>query len=503
MAKAKKDNTAEIGFEEKIWAAADKLRGNVDPSEYKNVVLGLIFLKYISDKFDLRHAELVAEGDGFEEDKDEYIAENIFWVPSNARWDVIASAAHTPNIGMTIDEAMRAIEESNPRLKGILPKNFAREELDQRKLGGVVDLFTNVSMADKGDTRDILGRTYEYCLAMFAANEGKNAGQFYTPSCIVRTLVEVLQPFKGRVYDPCCGSGGMFVQSAKFVENHAGNINDISVYGQESNPTTWKLATMNLAIRGIDANLGGYAADTFFEDRHKNERFDYILANPPFNLKDWGGDKLTEDPRWGYGVPPEGNANFAWIQHMIHHLSNKGKIALVLANGALSSQSSGEGDIRQKIIEADLVEGIVAMPAQLFYSTQIPVSLWFLNKKKPQAGKTLFIDARNMGTMVSRKLREFTEDDIRTIADTFVAFENGTLEAQKGFSAIASLDEVAKQDFILTPGRYVGIGDAEDDGISFEEKMQTLTSELGALFSESHNLEIQIKKSLENLGFKI
>lgn len=501
MAKAKKDNTAEIGFEEKIWAAADKLRGNVDPSEYKNVVLGLIFLKYISDKFDLRHAELVEDGDGFEEDIDEYIAENIFWVPANARWDVIASTAHTPNIGMTIDEAMRAIEESNPRLKGILPKNFAREELDQRKLGGVVDLFTNVSMADKGDTRDILGRTYEYCLAMFAVNEGKNAGQFYTPSCIVRTLVEVLQPFKGRVYDPCCGSGGMFVQSAKFVENHAGNINDISVYGQESNPTTWKLATMNLAIRGIDANLGGYAADTFFEDRHKNERFDYILANPPFNLKDWGGDKLTEDPRWSYGVPPEVNANFAWIQHMIHHLSNKGKIALVLANGALSSQSSGEGDIRQKIIEADLVEGIVAMPAQLFYSTPIPVSLWFLNKKKTQPGKTLFIDARNMGTMVSRKLREFTENDIRTIADTFVAFENGTLEAQKGFSAIASLDEITKHDFILTPGRYVGIEDAEDDGVSFEEKMQSLTSELSQLFRESSELEVKIKESLTKLGF--
>lgn len=505
MAKSKqqKENTAEIGFEKQIWAAADKLRGNVDPAEYKNVVLGLIFLKYISDTFEIKHAQLVAEGENFEEDKDEYTAENIFWVPPEARWNVIAEAAHTPQIGLVIDKAMRRIEEENLKLKGILPKNFARPELDQRRLGGVVDLFTNVAMAEGGDSKDILGRTYEYCLAMFASQEGKNAGQFYTPSCIVRTLVEILQPFKGRVYDPCCGSGGMFVQSAKFVKNHAGNINNISVYGQESNPTTWKMAMMNLAIRGIDANLGKYAADTFFDDLHKNERFDFILANPPFNLKDWGGDKLVDDPRWDYGVPPTGNANFAWLQHMIHHLSSKGKMAVVLANGALSSQQSGEGEIRQRIIEADLVDGIVALPTQLFYSTQIPVSLWFISKNKQQPGKTLFVDARNLGTMVSRKLRELFDNDIERLAQTFEKFHDGTLENQAGFCYVATTDEIRKQDFILTPGRYVGVTTQEDDGENFEEKMTQLTKELSTLFTESENLQIQIKKNLKDLGFDI
>lgn len=503
MAKSKqqKENTAEIGFEKQIWAAADKLRGNVDPAEYKNVVLGLIFLKYISDTFEIKHAQLVAEGENFEEDKDEYTAENIFWVPPEARWNVIAAAAHTPQIGLVIDRAMRRIEEENLKLKGILPKNFARPELDQRRLGGVVDLFTNVAMAESGNSKDILGRTYEYCLAMFASQEGKNAGQFYTPSCIVRTLVEVLQPFMGRVYDPCCGSGGMFVQSAKFVETHAGSINNISVYGQESNPTTWKMAMMNLAIRGVDANLGKYAADTFFEDLHKNERFDFILANPPFNLKDWGGDKLVDDPRWDYGVPPTGNANFAWLQHMIHHLSSKGKMAVVLANGALSSQQSGEGEIRQRIIEADLVDGIVALPTQLFYSTQIPVSLWFISKNKQQPGKTLFVDARNLGTMVSRKLRELCENDIEQLAQTFEKFHDGTLENQDGFCYVATTDEIRKQDFILTPGRYVGIATQENDGENFDEKMTRLTKELSTLFTESERLQIQIKKNLKDIGF--
>lgn len=503
MAKSKqqKENTAEIGFEKQIWAAADKLRGNVDPAEYKNVVLGLIFLKYISDTFEIKHAQLVVEGENFEEDKDEYTAENIFWVPPEARWNVIAAAAHTPQIGLVIDRAMRRIEEENLKLKGILPKNFARPELDQRRLGGVVDLFTNVAMAESGNSKDILGRTYEYCLAMFASQEGKNAGQFYTPSCIVRTLVEVLQPFMGRVYDPCCGSGGMFVQSAKFVENHAGSINNISVYGQESNPTTWKMAMMNLAIRGVDANLGKYAADTFFEDLHKNERFDFILANPPFNLKDWGGDKLVDDPRWDYGVPPTGNANFAWLQHMIHHLSSKGKMAVVLANGALSSQQSGEGEIRQRIIEADLVDGIVALPTQLFYSTQIPVSLWFISKNKQQPGKTLFVDARNLGTMVSRKLRELCENDIEQLAHTFEKFHDGTLENQAGFCYVATTDEIRKQDFILTPGRYVGIATQENDGENFDEKMTRLTRELSTLFTESEHLQIQIKKNLKDIGF--
>lgn len=434
MAKAKKtDNTAEIGFEEQIWKAADKLRGNLDASEYKNVVLGLIFLKYISDKFEQRYQELVEEGEGFEEDRDEYTYQNIFFVPQEARWETIAAAAHTPEIGKVIDNAMRMIESENDSLKGVLPKNFARQELDKRRLGDVVDLFTNVKMAEKGDTRDILGRTYEYCLSKFAEKEGKNAGEFYTPACVVKTLVEVIQPLHGRVYDPCCGSGGMFVQSAEFIKRHQGNINDISVYGQESNPTTWKMATMNLAIRGISADLGKFNADTFFDDCHKNERFDYILANPPFNMKDWGGDRLKDDPRWDFGIPPEGNANFAWLQHMIHHLSRKGRLGMVLANGSLSSQTSGEGAIRKNIVDDDLVEGIIAMPGQLFYSTQIPVSLWIINKSKNQSGKTLFVDAREMGTMVTRKLREFTDEDIAKVAGALMLFVRVLLSQKKAF----------------------------------------------------------------------
>ncbi len=504
MAKAtKSDNTAEIGFEEQIWKAADKLRGNLDASEYKNVVLGLIFLKYLSDKFDERYQELVDEGEGFEEDRDEYTSKNIFFVPENARWNVIASAAHTPEIGKVIDEAMRQIESENAKLKGVLPKEFARQELDKRRLGDVVDLFTNVKMAEKGDTRDILGRTYEYCLSKFAEAEGKRAGEFYTPACVVKTLVEVIQPYRGRVYDPCCGSGGMFVQSADFVQHHRGNINDLSIYGQESNPTTWKMATMNLAIRGIDADLGKYNADTFFEDLHKRERFDFVLANPPFNMSDWGGDKLKEDPRWDFGTPPEGNANFAWMQHMIHHLNTKGRMGMVLANGSLSSQTSSEGDIRRKIVEADLVEGIIAMPSQLFYSAAIPVSLWIISKKKEQPGKTLFIDAREMGTMVSRRLREFTDEDIAKVADAFNAFRKGKLKDEKGFCAVASTEDIAKQDFILTPGRYVGIADAEEDDEPFEEKMQRLTSELGEMFDESNRLQKQIKKNMEAIGFEL
>lgn len=503
MPRKKTDNTAEIGFEEQIWRAADKLRGNIDASEYKNVVLGLIFLKYISDKFDQRYQDLVEEGEGFEEDRDEYTYENIFFVPEGARWKNIAAAAHTPEIGKVIDEAMRLIEAENDRLKNILPKNFARQELDKRRLGDVVDLFTNVQMAEKGDTRDILGRTYEYCLAKFAEAEGKNAGEFYTPACVVKTLVEVIEPYHGRVYDPCCGSGGMFVQSTEFVKRHQGNINDLAIYGQESNPTTWKMATMNLAIRGIDADLGKFNADTFFNDVHKTEKFDFILANPPFNLSDWGGDRLKDDPRWEYGIPPEGNANFAWVQHMIHHLNRSGRMGMVLANGSLSSQTSGEGDIRANIVKADLVEGIIAMPDKLFYSTGIPVSLWIISKQKAQPGKTLFIDARNMGTMVSRKLREFTDDDIAKVAGAFDAFRNGTLEEERGFSAAVSTEDIAKQDYILTPGRYVGIADAEEDDEPFEEKMVRLTSEISKCFEESNRLQEQIKKNLEAIGYEL
>ena len=501
-------NTANIGFEKQIWDAACVLRGNLDASEYKSVVLGLIFLKYISDRFEDKYNQLVEEGDGFEEDIDEYTSEGIFFVPAGARWSEIAAKAHTPEIGTVIDDAMRAIEKENKRLKDILPKNFARPELDKRRLGDVVDLFTNIKMLDHSSEKDVLGRTYEYCLSMFAEQEGKRGGEFFTPSCVVRTLVEILQPFKGRVYDPCCGSGGMFVQSAKFVENHSGNISDISIYGQDSNPTTWKMAQMNLAIRGIEPDLGKYAADTFLNDQHPTMRADYIMANPPFNLSDWGAEKLRDDVRWKYGTPPASNANFAWLQHMIFHLKpNSGKIGMVLANGSLSSQSGGEGEIRKNIINADLVECIIAMPTQLFYTTQIPVSLWFLNKQKKQSDKTrdktLFIDARKMGTMVSRKLRELTDEDIKKIADTYNAFVDGTLEDVKGFCATVTTDEIAKQDYILTPGRYVGIEDQEDDGEPFEEKMGRLTAELSDLFKESHRLEDEIREKLGAIGYEI
>lgn len=497
------NNTAGIGFEKQIWDAACVLRGNMDASEYKSVVLGLIFLKYISDRFDEKYQALVAEGDGFEEDIDEYTSEGIFFVPENSRWNIIASNAHTPEIGTIIDEAMRAIEKENKRLKDILPKNFARPELDKRRLGDVVDLFTNIKMVDAGSSKDILGRTYEYCLSKFAEQEGKLAGEFYTPSCVVRTLVEVLQPYNGRVYDPCCGSGGMFVQSAKFVENHRGNINDISVYGQDSNPTTWKMAQMNLAIRGIDADLGKFNADTFFNDCHPTLRADFIMANPPFNLSDWGADKLADDVRWQYGLPPAGNANFAWLQHMIHHLAPNGKIGMVLANGSLSSQSGGEGEIRKNIINADLVECIIAMPSQLFYTTQIPVSLWFLAKNKKQKGKTLFIDARQLGTMVSRKLRELTDEDIAKITNTYNAYADSTLENVKGFCAVVDTEEIANQDYILTPGRYVGIEEQEDDGEPFEDKINRLTSELSELFAKSHELEAEIKDKLGAIGYEL
>ena len=495
--------TANIGFEKKIWDAACVLRGNMDASEYKSVVLGLIFLKYISDRFDEKYEQLKAEGDGFEEDIDEYTSEGIFFVPQGARWRDIASKAHTPEIGVVIDDAMRSIEKENKRLKDILPKNFARPELDKRRLGDVVDLFTNIQMHEQGSEKDILGRTYEYCLSKFAEQEGKLAGEFYTPSCVVRTLVEVLQPYHGRVYDPACGSGGMFVQSAKFIENHSGNINDISVYGQDSNPTTWKMAQMNLAIRGIDADLGKYNADTFFNDCHPTLRADYIMANPPFNLSDWGADKLQDDVRWKYGIPPASNANFAWLQHMIHHLAPNGRIGMVLANGSLSSQSGGEGDIRKNIINADLVDCIVAMPTQLFYTTQIPVSLWFLSKTKKQPGKTLFIDARKMGTMVTRKLRELSENDIKKIADTYNAFIDGTLEDVKGFCAVKTTEDIAAQDYILTPGRYVGIEDKEEDDEPFDEKMTRLTSELSQMFTKSHELEEEIRKKLGAIGYEI
>ena len=502
MAKKKEDTTS-IGFEETIWRAADKLRGNLNASEYEGVVLGLIFLKYISDRFDAKFEELSKDEYADVEDKDEYEADNVFFVPKDARWSVISLAAHTPQIGKTIDDALQAIERENSKLKGVLPSNYSRPELDKRRLGDVVDLFSNIKMLASGDEKDLLGRVYEYCLQKFASMEGKNAGEFYTPSCIVRTIVEVLQPYQGRVYDPCCGSGGMFVQSAKFLNSHQKDLSGISIFGQEANPSTWKMAHMNTAIRGLEANLGQSYADTFFNDQHPTLKADFIMANPPFNLSDWGADKLEKDKRWQYGIPPAGNANFAWMQHMIHHLSPTGRIGLVLANGALSSQTGGEGVIRENIVKADLVEGIVALPSQLFYSTGIPVSLWFLSRQKQQPGKVLFVDARNMGTMVTRAVRELMQDDIMKIATTFEQYRQGTLEDEKGFCSVKTLADIEAQDFILTPGRYVGIAEQEEDGEPFAEKMQRLTSELRGLFSESHRLEDEIKKQLGSIGYSL
>ena len=412
----------------------------------------------------------------------------------------------SPEIGKVIDNAMTAIEAENKKLKNVLPKNYGNPDLDKRVLGDVVDLFTNnIHMDDTDESKDLLGRTYEYCIAQFAAYEGTKGGEFYTPSSIVKTIVAILKPFDNcRVYDPCCGSGGMFVQSAKFLQAHSGKRGNIAVYGQESNSDTWKMAKMNMAIRGIDADFGPYHQDTFFNDLHPTLKADFIMANPPFNLSNWGGDKLRDDKRWKYGIPPAGNANFAWIQHMIHHLHDShGKLGLVLANGALSSQSSGEGEIRKNIINADLVEGIVALPTQLFYSVTIPVTLWFITKGKKQRGKTVFIDARKMGYMVDRKHRDFTDEDIQKIADTFEAFQNGMLEDVKGFCAVKTTADIAEQDYILTPGRYVGIEEQEDDGEPFEEKMTRLTSELSQMFAKSHELEDEIRKKLGAIGYDI
>ncbi len=497
-------NNANIGFEKQIWDAACVLWGHIPAADYRKVIIGLIFLKYVSGAFEQRYNELVAEGYGMENDPDEYIAENVFFVPENARWSVIASAAHSPEIGVVIDDAMRAIEKENDRLKNVLPKIYASPDLDKRVLGEVVDLFTNINMYEQGNDKDLLGRTYEYCISQFAAYEGVKGGEFYTPSSIVKTIVAILKPFENcRVYDPCCGSGGMFVQSAQFIQAHAGSIDKVSVFGQESNADTWKMAKINMAIRGIDANLGPHQADTFHDDLHKHQKFDFIMANPPFNLSNWGAEHLKDDVRWKYGMPPAGNANYAWIQHMIHHLAPNGKIGLVLANGALSTQSSGEGEIRKNIIEADMVECIVAMPTQLFYSVTIPVTLWFIGKNKKQKNKTLFIDARKMGYMVDRKHRDFTPEDIQKLADTFTAFEEGTLEDVKGFCATVTTQDIAKQDYILTPGRYVGIEEQEDDGEPFEEKMTRLTAELSEMFAKSHELEDEIRKKLGAIGYEI
>lgn len=501
---AKKSN-ANIGFESQIWDAACVLWGHIPASEYRKVIIGLIFLRYISAAFDKRRQELLDEGEGFEDDIDAYTMENVFFVPEEARWNTIADAAHTPEIGIVLDNAMKAIEADNKKLKNVLPKNYANPDLDKQVLGDVVDIFTNsIDMSKTGIDEDLLGRTYEYFIARFAEKEGAGGGEFYTPSSVVRTLVEILKPYENcRVYDPACGSGGMFVQSAKFIEAHNGNRSAISVYGQEANADTWKMAKMNMAIRGIDADFGPYQADTFTKDLHPTLKADFILANPPFNYHPWNQEKLLSDGRWKYGVPPASNANYAWIQHMIYHLSPNGKIGPVLANGALSSQTGGEGEIRKNIILDDLVEGIVALPTQLFYSVTIPVTLWFISKNKSQKGKTLFVDARKMGHMVDRKHRDFTDEDIQKLADTFTQFQNGTLEEVKGFCAIADTQEIEKQDFILTPGRYVGIEEVEDDGEPFEEKMTRLTSELSDMFEKSHQLEDEIRKKLGAIGYEV
>ena len=498
-------NNANIGFEKQIWDAACVLWGHIPAAEYRKVIVGLIFLRYISGAFEKRYAQLVAEGDGFENDRDAYDEENIFFVPEAARWSTISAAAHTPEIGTVIDNAMRAIEKENASLKNVLPKNYGSPDLDKRVLGEVVDLFTNnMNMDDTEGSKDILGRTYEYCISQFAAYEGVKGGEFYTPASIVKTIVAILKPFDNcRIYDPCCGSGGMFVQSVKFLEAHSGNRNRISVFGQESNADTWKMAKMNMAIRGIGADFGDFHADTFFNDLHPTLKADIIMANPPFNLSNWGRDKLKDDVRWKFGLPPANNANYAWIQHMIHHLAPNGKIGLVLANGALSTQTGGEGEIRKNIIENDLVEGIIALPSQLFYSVTIPVTLWFISKNKKQKGKTLFIDARKMGYMVDRKHRDFSDEDIEKLADTFESFQNGTLEEVKGFCAVATIQDIEKQDYILTPGRYVGIEEQAEDDEPFEEKMKRLTSELSQMFIKSHQLEEEIRKKLGAIGYEV
>lgn len=506
-ASKKETNSAKLGFEETLWQAANKLRGHLDAAEYKHVVLGLIFLKYISDAFDELYQELKADEGVDPEDRDEYLAENIFYVPKEARWQVFQDNVKNPNIGKLIDEGMDAIEKENDELNGVLLKDYGKPSLDERLLGELVDLISNIELGDKESrSQDILGRVYEYFLGEFANAEGKKGGQFYTPRCVVELLVKMIEPYKGRVYDPCSGSGGMFVQSEKFVEAHGGEIDDISIYGQESNPTTWKLCKMNLAIRGINGNLGQKSADSFRNDLHKNLKADYILANPPFNVSDWGGKHLREDSRWVYGTPPVGNANYAWIQHIIGHLAPSGTAGFVLANGSMSSNQSGEGEIRKALIDDGLVDCMVALPGQLFYNTQIPVCLWFLSKNKGKSsrgmrqrqGETLFIDGRKLGVLIDRVHRELTEEEITRIADTYHAWRSpkGNYEDIPGFCKSAKLEDIRGHGYVLTPGRYVGAEETDDDDEPFEEKMERLTQVLQEQFAESGKLEAEIKQNL-------
>jgi type I restriction enzyme M protein len=509
-----KSSSANLGFESKLWLAADKLRGTMDSGEYKHVVLGLLFLKYISDAFEDLNAKLI-EGKGeFKgsdaEDPDEYAAHNVFWVPISARWATLRAKAKQPEIGKLVDDAMVAIEKDNPRLKGVLPKDYARPAIDKQRLGELIDLFASIGLGDaehKG--KDMLGRVYEYFLSRFASAEGKNGGEFYTPACVVQTIVQMLAPYKGRIYDPCCGSGGMFVQSEKFVESHGGKIGDISVYGQEMNHTTRRLAIMNLAIRGIEADIGPEPADTFRRDLHKDLKADFIIANPPFNISDWSRDE--SDVRWKYGIPPKGNANFAWVQHIIHHLAPTGMAGFVLANGSMQTNQSGEGEIRKALIDADLVDCMVAMPGQLFYSTQIPVCLWFLTRNKnngkfrDRRKETLFIDARNMGSMVDRVHRELTDLDLSLISSTYHAWrgdkEANAYENIKGFCHSATTAEIASHGYVLTPGRFVGSEETEVDGENFELKMPRLSEDLQIQFEESDGLQKLIRSNLKDMGY--
>ena len=510
---------ATTGYEAELWRMADALRGSMDAAEYKHVVLGLIFLKYISDAFEEMHARLEGErAQGADpEDPDEYRAENIFWVPREARWGHLKAQARQPTIGQLVDDAMAAIERDNPVLKDVLPKDYARPALDKQRLGQLIDMISNIKVGDEdARSKDVIGRVYEYFLSQFASAEGKKGGEFYTPRCIVKLLVEMLEPYRGRVYDPCCGSSGMFVQSVEFIRAHAtGNGNggrargDISVYGQESNYTTWRLAKMNLAIRGIEGQIAH--GDSFHNDRHPDLKADFILANPPFNVSDWGSERLTDDKRWPYGVPPKGNANFAWVQHIVHHLAPNGTAGFVLANGSMSSKQSGEGAIRKNLIEADLVDCMVALPGQLFYSTQIPACLWFLARDRgggqlrDRRGNVLFVDARKLGRMVDRTHRELTDEDIARIADAYHAWRSedaaGVYTDIPGFCKSAELEEISKHGHVLTPGRYVGVEAQEDDGEPFEDKMNRLVTKLRKEQAEGARLDAIIAANLKEIGY--
>ena len=510
--KKQNDNGANLGFEAQLWATADKLRGNMEPSDYKHVALGLIFLKYISDAFEAKRAELLQEELADAEDPEEYLAENVFWVPKEARWPHLQAKAKQPTIGKDIDDAMLAIEASNASLKGVLPKDHARPALNKVMLGELIDLVSGIGMAAEADrSRDILGRVYEYFLGGFAGAEGKRGGEFYTPRSVVRLLVEMLEPYKGRVYDPCCGSGGMFVQSEKFVKERDGRIGDIAIYGQESNYTTWRLAKMNLAVRGIDADIRWNNEGSFHKDELQDLKSDFILANPPFNISDWGGDRLREDARWKFGVPPVGNANYAWLQHIHHHLAPNGTAGVVLANGSMSTGQSGEGDIRRAMVEGDVVDCMIALPSQLFYSTQIPACLWFLSRNKnpgrgwrDRRGKVLFIDARKLGHMVDRTRKEFSDEDIAKIVGTYHAWRGepdvDAYEDVSGFCKSVDLEEINGHGYVLTPGRYVRAEAAEEDDTPFAERFAALQQELETRFSEAEVLAATIRERLARVS---